>query len=309
MNRRKFSQLIAGAAFGQAFLSGKAQAEPSSAASAPQKNSFSVMLWTLDRKGSHLPIDQCLEIVSNAGYHGVELTGEFKKWSADDIRSVNKKLRSLGLVVDSMAGLKITLADPSYADRLYSQLTAHIQIAKELECRQIILTSGDRVENLSRDKQHEACIENLKHVADLVTKSDIELVIEPIDLTERPTGYLNSVAEGFQIARTVNCPNIKVLYDFYHEQYQSGNLIVKLEQNIDWVGLVHIADVPGRHEPGTGEIDYLNIYRKLAELNYRRFITMEYFPTGDPLESLKTARLVAQRAPGSSSGPYKLDAV
>ena len=62
---------------------------------------------------------------------------------------------------------------------------------------------------------------------------------------------------------------MRVLYDVYHEQREFGNLIEKFEKNIEQVGLVHIADVPGRHEPGTGEINYLNIYRKLAQLNYR----------------------------------------
>ncbi len=69
----------------------------------------------------------------------------------------------------------------------------------------------------------------------------------------------------FRLCGEVNRPNVKVLYDFYHEQRVGGNLIEKLEQNIDWVGLVHIADVPGRNEPGTGEIAYKNIYRALGE--------------------------------------------
>jgi hydroxypyruvate isomerase len=86
------------------------------------------------------------------------------------------------------------------------------------------------------------------------------------------------------------------LYDFYHEQRGYGNLIEKLEKNMDIIGLVHIADVPGRHEPGTGELDYNNIYRKLAELKYNRMITMEFYPTQDPVSTLKAARLQAQNA-------------
>jgi len=62
-----------------------------------------------------------------------------------------------------------------------------------------------------------------------------------------------------------------------------GNLIEKLEKNIDQVGLVHIADVPGRHQPGTGEINYASIFRKLAELKYDRYAAMEFMPVGDPV--------------------------
>jgi hydroxypyruvate isomerase len=98
------------------------------------------------------------------------------------------------------------------------------------------------------------------------------------------------VTEAFEIAQAVGSPNVRVLYDVYHEQREFGNLIEKFEKNIAQVGLIHIADVPGRHEPGTGEINYLNIYRKLAELNYRGTIAMEFYPTGDIVETLRRAR-------------------
>jgi hydroxypyruvate isomerase len=107
---------------------------------------------------------------------------------------------------------------------------------------------------------------------------------------------MTSVDEGFAIVREVNSPHVRVLYDFYHEQRAGGNLIEKLEQNIDLVGLVHVADVPGRHEPGTGEIDYGNIYRKLAQLKYDKFVTMEFYPSGEPVAALKKARLEAMEA-------------
>jgi hydroxypyruvate isomerase len=92
----------------------------------------------------------------------------------------------------------------------------------------------------------------------------------------------------------VGSPHIKVLYDIYHEQRQFGNLIEKFEKNIDQVGLIHIADVPGRHEPGTGEINYMNIYRKLAELKYTGTICMEFYPSGDIVETLRRARDTAK---------------
>jgi hydroxypyruvate isomerase len=83
---------------------------------------------------------------------------------------------------------------------------------------------------------------------------------------------------------------VKVLYDLYHEQRGMGNLIEKLEKNIDEVRLIHVADVPGRHEPGTGEINYRNIYKKLTELHYTGMIAMEFYPTGDVMETLRKAR-------------------
>ena len=115
-------------------------------------------------------------------------------------------------------------------------------------------------------------------------------VIEPIDRLENPTIYLDGVSEAFEIAKAVGSPNVRVLYDVYHEQRQFGNLIEKFDANIAQVGLIHIADVPGRHEPGTGEINYTNIYRKLADLNYKGTIAMEFYPSADIVETLRRAR-------------------
>jgi hydroxypyruvate isomerase len=104
------------------------------------------------------------------------------------------------------------------------------------------------------------------------------------------------VAEAFKIVEEVNHPQVKFLYDFYHAQISGGNLIAHFERHADKVGLIHVADVPGRHEPGTGEINYRNIYRKLAELHYPHYVAMEFIPSGDPVKTLARARLEAMNA-------------
>jgi len=146
------------------------------------------------------------------------------------------------------------------------------------------------VEGAPAGNQHAAAIESLKRAADLLGSAGLVAVIEPIDRLENPTIYLDGVTEAFEIVKAVGSPNVKVLYDVYHEQRQFGNLIEKFEANIGQVGLIHIADVPGRHEPGTGEINYLNIYKKLAQLDYKGTIAMEFYPTGDIVQQLQRAR-------------------
>jgi hydroxypyruvate isomerase len=288
MHRREFGQLLVGAALGGVFSRGYAQTLPS-----PSESRFSVMLWTLEKQA---PFDRCLEIVAEAGYQGVELTGQFQKWSSDETRRVMAKMRGLGLTFDMLSGVKAGFADPSGATEFMAQVTAQMKAAKELESPQINLKSGNRIDSLSRSAQHAASIENLKRAADLAAANQVQIVVEPIDPLENPNMYLTSVSEAFEIIRAVDSPQVRVLYDFYHEQRAYGNLIEKLEQNIDLVGLVHIADVPGRHEPGTGEIDYANIYRKLGQLKYNKFVTMEFYPTQDPVATLRKARLDAQQA-------------
>jgi hydroxypyruvate isomerase len=296
MNRREFNQLTLGAALGRKFLRGASQASPSTSASPGSPSGafrLSFMLWALEKQA---PFERCIEIVAEAGYQGVELVGEFQKWSPEDTRRIFGRMRSLGMVFDAMSGVTAGFAVPDESADFVTQFAAQVDAAKELECQKIILLSGKKVDGLSPETQHRTAVENLNRAADLAAKENIQIVIEPIDLLENPAIYLSTVTEGFAIVREIGSQTVKVLYDFYHEQRSYGNLIEKLEKNIDWIGLVHIADVPGRHEPGTGEIDYANIYRKLAGLGYDKFIAMEYYPTHDPAESLRASRLAVQQA-------------
>jgi hydroxypyruvate isomerase len=248
---------------------------------------FSVMIWTLKKLGT---FEENLDRVALAGYHHVELVGEFKLWSEEDYRRIMGRMETLKISVDATSGVSAGFADPSGGDAFLSGLKDLIPAAKRLQCRQIILLSGKKIEGTAPGSQRAASIEALKRAADVLNSAGLMAVIEPIDRIENPTIYLDGVTEAFEIAAAVNSPNVKVLYDVYHEQREFGNLIEKFEKNIEQVGLVHIADVPGRHEPGTGEINYLNIYRKLAQLNYRGTICMEFYPTGDIVSTLGRAR-------------------
>jgi hydroxypyruvate isomerase len=248
---------------------------------------ISIMMWTLNKFGT---FEQNLERVAQAGYHHVELVGEFKKWSEDDYRRILARMEALKISVDTTSGVGPGFADPSGSDAFLSALKDLIPAAKRLGCKQIILLSGKRIDGAPAGSQHAASIEALKRAADVLSGTGLVVVIEPIDRIENPPIYLDGVTEAFEIVNAVGSPNVKVLYDVYHEQRQFGNLIEKFEAHIDQVGLIHIADVPGRHEPGTGEINYLNIYRKLKELGYNRTMAMEFYPTGDIVETLRRAR-------------------
>jgi hydroxypyruvate isomerase len=248
---------------------------------------FSVMIWTLNKLGT---FDENLERVAQAGYHHVELVGEFKKWSEEDYVRILARMQALKITVDATSGVGPGFADPSGGDAFLTALKSLIPAAQRLQCKQIIMLSGKRIEGAPPQSQHTASIEALKRAADVLSSAGLVAVIEPIDRLENPTIYLDGVTEAFEIAHAVGSPNIRVLYDIYHEQREFGNLIAKFEANIDQVGLIHIADVPGRHEPGTGEINYGNIYRKLAQLHYKGVIAMEFYPTGDIVETLRRAR-------------------
>jgi hydroxypyruvate isomerase len=297
MNRRSFARKLAGAALTAGALvdsrrgnAGPQQVVPSRESVAPFQ--ISIMLWTVFRK---LPFEQRLEKVAEAGYRNVELVNEFKSWSAEDYRRVNRKKQALRITFDTTGGLTHGVGDPSQREACLAELRGMLPTLDKLECHRIIVMSGNRVSGMPRAVQHESCIEGLKRAAGVVEGKDVQIVIENIDPEENPRYYLTSVAEGFQIVRAVNHPQVKFLYDFYHEQIAEGNLIEKLGKNIDFTGVVHIADVPGRHEPGTGEIDYRNIFKKLGQLKFDRIAAMEYLPTYDAVESLRANREMALR--------------
>ena len=291
MNRRQFGRTLAGTALAAPALAGlPAYSESARAEGEVSGVAFkiSVMLWTVFQK---LPFEERLEKVAEAGYHAVELVGsEYKDWSDEDFRRANRKRRELGITFDVTAGLAHGAADPDAREAFLSDLRQALPAMDKLECPAIIALSGNVVPGMSREDQHQGCIEGLKRAAEIAEKKDITILLENIDLEENPRYYLWSVAEGFEIIRKVDHPRVKFLYDFFHEQISEGNLIEKLEKNIEKVGLMHVADVPGRHEPGTGEINYANIYRKLAMLKYDRYLAMEFIPTGDPVASLRRAR-------------------
>jgi hydroxypyruvate isomerase len=290
MNRRHFAKTLAGVAAGGALLpfgTVGAAALPALPQGAAVPFKFSVMLWSVF---GNLPFDQRLEKVSEAGIKNVELTGEFSKWTDDDFKNFNAKKHDLGMAFDATSGVRTGIGDPAAGDKLIEEMKPFLETMHRLECPTLILLSGNKIPSATAYQQHDACVENLGRAIELASKSNVSIVLENIDPEENPNYYLTSVAEGFEILRKVNHPKVKFLYDFYHEQISEGNLIEKLEKNIDITGIVHIADVPGRHEPGTGEINYTNIYKKLMELNYTGTVAMEFRPTGDAVAALKAAR-------------------
>src|SRR6266849_3787233 len=297
MNRRTFTKagvcLAASALSARRVVAGDAPANRGELAGSPFQ--LSVMLWTVFRA---LPFEKRLEKVAQAGYRNVELVGEYEKWTDADFEHANAKRKELGITFDCTAGLKHGLCNPADRDALLTEVQHTLPIMERIGCPALIFLSGNVVPGLSLEAQLRSCIAGLEAAAALVegkriNGEPVRLLLENIDPEENPNYFLTSVARGFEIVKAVAHPQVQFLYDFFHEQVAEGNLIEKLEKNIEHVGLVHIADVPGRHQPGTGEINYGNIFRKLAELKYNRVVAMEFLPTGDAVAQLRTAGRMA----------------
>jgi hydroxypyruvate isomerase len=299
MNRRQFSTnvaatLIAGAIGGKT----ASRVPPESAAeSGTPLFQLSVMLWTVFRD---LPFEQRLEKVSQAGYNNVELVGEYEHWSESDFLRANAKRRELGICFDATSGLKHGLANPADREALLGEVRTALTAMEKLDCANLIVLTGNAVPGLPRDAQHQSCIDGLRGAAEIINEKTIggqsvRLLLESIDLVENPRYFLPSAAEGFKIVKSVGHPQVLFLYDLFHEQMGEGNLIQKLRDNCKYIGTIHVADVPGRHQPGTGEINYQNIFRVLAELRYDRRVAMEFLPIEDAVAELSASRELANQ--------------
>ena len=303
MNRRDFTRkaalgAVAGSTLAGSTLDARSLFQPASgpAPAAPDSTvpfKLSVMLWTVFNK---LPFDQRLEKVASAGYSNVELVGEFKQWSEQDYKNVAQTKQRLGIRFDATSGVEHSLANPAERDAFLGDVKNLLPVMEKLECPALIVLTGDKIPGMSHADQHASCVEGLKRAAALVEGRPFKILLENIDPEENPKYFLTSVAEGFEVIKEVNHPQVRFLYDFFHEQISEGNLIEKVEKNVALVDLFHIADVPGRHDPGTGEINYGNIYKKLAELGYDRYVAMEFHPVADEVQGLKAAREMALRA-------------
>ena len=295
MNRRTFTQVLTAAALSAAAPTLPATAQNSATTPKAPPFPLSVMLWTVF---NDLPFEQRLAKVAEAGYNQIELVSEYRDWTDADFASANAARKRLGIRFDATAGLIQALANPSLRDAFLADLTRALTPMETLSIPAMIVLSGNVVPGLTRDQQHQSCIKTLKQAAKIVEGRQIDgqpvrLLLECIHLEENPLFYMTSANEAIEVVRAVNHPQVQFLYDIYHEQMSYGNLIDKLDKHIEVIGLIHIADVPGRHEPGTGEINYTNIYCKLAQLNYRHNVAMEFRPTGDPVATLRAAKALA----------------
>jgi len=230
---------------------------------------------------------------------------EFWGWSGVDLDAVEAAKQDTGL---ALAALGVDSADPAVREgKAKGQLVnpacreafvaaaiETIAVATRLGNKAIIATVGNEQEGMTRQAQHQSIIDGMKAVAPQAEDAGVTFVLEPLNTLVNHKGYyLWSSAEGFDICRAVDSPAVKLLFDIYHQQIMEGNLIQNITENIDLIGHFHSADVPGRHEFGTGEIHYANVLQRIDETGYDGYIGLEYHPTGDSAESIARIRQIA----------------
>lgn len=230
------------------------------------------------------PFLERIDRVSKLGLPGFEFWG----WKDKDISAIAERAQMCNLDVVTLIGPSGSLMNRRERKRVLKSLEEAIKVAHKLGCSTLIVMAGSRHTSVSRDEQRWNLIEGLKEASRIVEREGIVLVLEVLNtLVDHPGYFLDSSKEGFEILYEVESPNVKLLYDIYHMQIMEGNLIRTIEENIHLIGHFHTADVPGRHEPGTGEINYSAIIRRLDELDYSGYVGLEHVPSMPSEESIR----------------------
>jgi len=155
-----------------------------------------------------------------------------------------------------------------------------VDYATTLGCRQVNCLAGIAPQGVPADKLRETFVANLKFAAGELKKAGIRLLIEPINTLDIPGFYLSRTQQALDIIRDVGSDNLFVQYDIYHMQIMEGDLARTMEKNLKLIAHMQLADNPGRHEPGTGEINYPFLFGHIDRIGYQGWIGCEYKPAG-----------------------------
>ncbi len=154
------------------------------------------------------------------------------------------------------------------------------EVAQQLACRQLNCPVGTRGPEFSLDEQRRVLIDNLSYAANVLAQADMTLLLEPLNPITHPNYLLTTTQAACELQDQVGAPNLKIQYDYYQMQRAEGELAETVRQNFARIGFIQLADNPGRHQPGTGEINFRFLLKELARLGYMDYVSLEYIPTG-----------------------------
>jgi hydroxypyruvate isomerase len=236
-----------------------------------------------------------IERIDNLGRAGLS-TFEFWAWKDKDLGALESRVGQ-GMRVATFSGQRQgSLVEPQDHPGYVAEVQESIQVARRLGCKHLMVLSDELSEDGSvttkyRPMDAEERAGNialgLKLLAPIAEEQEVTLLLEPLNtLVDHPGYSLDSSKVAFDIIGRIASERIKVLYDIYHMQIMEGNVIQTLRDNIENIGYIHIADVPGRGEPGTGKLNYENIFKAINDTGYPGYVGFEFQPQKDTEEAL-----------------------
>lgn len=231
-----------------------------------------------------MPCQDAVALLAENGCRTIEFWG----WWDKDIPAIAAAAETHGVEIAAICTRFISLVDPSLREAYLQGLRETIATAGRLGCKKIISQVGNDLGG-DRKPQHESLVAGLKAAAPILAEADMTLLVEPLNLLiNHPGYYLSRSDEAFEIIDEVGSPNVRILFDIYHQQITEGNVLNNILPNIDKIGHFHSAGSNGRHELMNGELNYPYIVQKIRETGYDGCFGLEYRPEAeDPMTSLK----------------------
>lgn len=237
-----------------------------------------------------LPMLDRFGAAKNSGFDAVEYMFPYDY----DINDLVKALKALNLVQalhnmppgDWDAGDRGIGCLPDRVDEFRDTVGMAISAATALQCPKVNCLAGLTPAGADAEELEDTFVSNLSYAAAEFAKHDLQLVIEAINTRDMPGFYLTTSKQAFDIMDKVGAPNLLFQYDIYHMQVMEGDLANTLATNLDRIGHLQLADNPGRHEPGTGEINYPFLFEHIDKIGYDGWIGCEYKPATETLEGL-----------------------
>ncbi len=175
---------------------------------------------------------------------------------------------------------------PGRSDEFRAGVAKAVEYACALGVPRVNCLAGIRVEGRSEAEHWQTLAANVRYAAEVFQANGLSLVVEAINRFDMPGFFLNKSSQVLELLEEVAMPNVFIQHDIYHAQREEGELVGTLSRHIARIGHIQIADNPGRHQPGTGEINYPFILAELDALGYQGYVGLEYIPSPDTGSSL-----------------------
>jgi len=243
---------------------------------------------------AEMPFLDRFDAAARAGFTAVEFASPYE-YAATDLRD---RLRANGLslvLINSPAGNRAAgergfACLPDKVDTFRDSVEQALDYAIALDCKLIHLMAGMPPSGLPYDTALAVYAVNLAWAAERAIAQGVKLTIEPLNPRDNPGYLLSTQEQGAAIVAAIGRDRIGLQFDIYHCQTAQGDVMRRLEKLLPFVDHMQLADVPGRHEPGTGEIGWEYVFRRIDELGYRGWIGCEYAPLGNTAEGLAWRR-------------------
>jgi hydroxypyruvate isomerase len=196
-------------------------------------------------------------------------------------RTMDQLGMTMGVFVAAGAGAfsKVTFAghDQAVWDSVLDEVRKSVDVAKRVNAKWMTVVPGHYDDRLEWDYQTANCIELLKRCSEIFEPHGYVMVLEPLNWwTDHPGLFLHKIPQAYQICRAVGSPACKILFDIYHQQITEGNLIPNMDRAWEEIAYFQVGDNPGRNEPGTGEINYRNVFKHIDEKGFQGVVGMEH---------------------------------